>query len=385
MPLVPTPLSEKCPIGLEVNGNSVEVKALEAIGSLLALSKKIMSIKDFITENLPEAGLYAEFDVQLMQGTAAWAWGWKEYKDHRAYNAWALNVDLALLSLEIEIGIGCKNVAFALQAFVKIDSSLGTTIKLERDTPDKRPSFSFPNLNVKIDAEIGARFTIKYIVKLEAKLKTGIELNGISIGVSGEDGFTFEMASGKFSGIKIVVSGSPSVGKVGGEKKTLHTALDKKGEVEHVEAGGAEKEIWAPVDEKELFSLWKFPKPEKYEPPFKPNYEETVKTVKNVFAKGKGLAVVDLTNSQEKWVPIEELAGAVASAIGKNDKIDPKTVELIAFKVRQTIESRYKDITATKKAIEKREFDLFCDSSELNDIIGKAQRPSDVVNNLIGQ
>jgi hypothetical protein len=376
LPFLPTPLTEKCPVSFEVNGTAIELKVLEALGSILVLMKNLNTIKDFITHKLPKAGWYCEYEVKVMQGTLAFGWGWQEYKDHRAFIHYLANVDLTILSIKIEVGIGIRSFV-GVQAFINIEGGITVSLQLERDTPDKRPSISLP-FGTTIEASSGARVTVGYTAKIEAKIKSGLEITGGKFCLSTEDGgCSVTIGSIKWTGFKVVASVSPGLGKVGGDKKLV--------EDEGVDVGSGEREICTLVDEKELLSGWKWPSEEKYEAPFRPTYEKNLETVKKVFAKDKGVSVVRLSGGQEQWLSNEEMSTEVAKTISGIEHIEERSVEGIAFSARQEIEQHYKDITSTKKAMEESQFLRFCREGELRKIVIKAQNQTAILHSSIAE
>ena len=370
LPFLPTPLTEKCPVSFEVNGTAIELKVLEALGSILVMMKNLNKIKDFITNDLPKAGWYCEYDVKVMQGKLAFGWGWQEYKDHRAFMHYLANVDLTILSINVEIGIGV-NIGVTIQAFLTIEGSVSVSLQLERDTPDKRPNLSLP-FSGNIEASSGARFKVGPLIKIEAKVKSALEITGGKFSLSTEDaGCSVSISSIKWTGMKIVASASPGVGKVGGDKKRVQN--------EGVEAGKGERELYTLMEEKELLSGWKWPAEDKYEAPFKPTYEKNLETVKKVFSKDKDVAVVKLSGGHEQWLSVEEISSEVAKVINSSEHVDERSVEGIAFSARQEVEYQYKDITSTKIAMEESQFLSFCHDGDLQKIVNKAQNQSAVM------
>ena len=210
--------SQERPVEFKVNDKSVEISAIDAFGSVILLLKKINSIVDCIKQNLPKAGGYFEFKNEALKGKFILNWGWREYDDHRAFMAVGVSMEMTLLSVEFEIGVGISIFQVVGQVYGVLAGSVTISINAERSSPDNALSIEVP-FGASIEANLGARVKASVLIHIEAKFASALELTAGKVMISADDPLFSIEGELKWTGIKAIVTISVGPGKSGGKKK----------------------------------------------------------------------------------------------------------------------------------------------------------------------
>ena len=173
------------------NGALVDAKFYEYVGAIIGLANKLSQIVSFVQDNVPKIGFYFTWECQVFQGTFVVEWGWKEYKDHRAYYYIGVNLDVKIVEVKLEIGVGVSGFAFKIQIFGALNGSVTLSAKLCKYSPEGEAELSIP-FGAEIVGSLGARAEAGCFVKMEGTVETGIKLEdgafkfreneGVSIG-----------------------------------------------------------------------------------------------------------------------------------------------------------------------------------------------------------
>jgi hypothetical protein len=327
--LASLPFSGDKPVIYKVNSVERTISALNALGSLVRMITGFQKILQAIKENIPEAGIYVDFQLKLLEGVFKIEWGWKEYKDHRAFMRMAAIIDITLIGISYEIGVGVSGFSFKLQVFASLKENLTISFNGERVSPDNTGEISFP-LKFTADASVGARFEALYIVKVEGTVTTGIEIKGF-FKISSREGPSLN-ATINWTGIKANITASASVAKSAGTKEPV-----KKfdGKTSTIESTKRERVL---VDSVPL-GVFKWPSQEKYTPTFFPR-ERVVEVIDKVFRTGSNLSVRDENN---KEIDLKTIVNKMADYIDKRNDVSrsEKTVEAFALAVRNKMIELY--------------------------------------------
>lgn len=345
----PAPFSSKMPVALKRNGDTITLDFMESVGAVIELSAKLYEIISVIQENVPKVGFYFKVSNQFMQGTFVVEWGWKEYKDHRAYYYIGVNLDIKLFEIEFEIGIGVQGFSIELQVYGSLKGSVTLSGKWSRVSPDGNAKVSIP-FATEIIAAMGARANVSFLLRVEGTVESGLKVNNGELQFTTNEGASIGCDL-QWTGIATKLKVSAGAGK-------------KKGaEREFAEQGSSEKvhELVKPAD----IGKWVWPKPDAvYKPPVIP-HEELHKMVVKMLKEGGNIRVKigegTVTNT---YMKIEDVAKIIEGKIhARNDiRKDPKSAEALVFAIRKMLEviMKEKQVSFGEYAhIERYRFDTF--------------------------
>ena len=379
----PRPLSARAPVILLRNGAQVNLKFMETVGAVVALGKQISDILPLIEKNVPKVGWYFEWENQLFQGTFVVEWGWKEYKDHRAYYYVGTNIDLKLIDLRMEIGIGVSGFAYKIQIFGQLTGAVTLSIKVSRYSPDGEAGFSFP-FKTQIIGSLGARAQAGCFVKLEGTVETGFRLDDGALKFNQQEGWSIGSTI-KWSGItgNLRVSAGPA--KKEGIDENVPAKLDFHNEpkdMEDITSQSFEHELIGSVD----LGKWHWPDSKaEYNPPIIPR-EDLHKLMMKKLTEGDDIRVKTgkgvLLN---KYLDMKDVSNEIEKEIHKRNDIrkDPKTAEALVFDIRKSLEKLiYENDSGMSYAhMEYERFQLYYRGGELRTILDKYIDPmQDLIN-----
>lgn len=294
-----------------------KVPSLKAFFSIVEIANDILGVIRAVQDAVPKVGWYAEFNLQVLQGTFAVEWQWKEHKDHRSFLWFKTGISLTLFTVSLEIGVGVSGCSFKAQIFAKLQGSVDVGLHAERVSPDAWDAVQIP-MKATIKGAIGARFEAGSFVNVEASLETALELSGT---------FTINTKSG--------VSASTSL-KWTGLKGTVTASLGKGGSL------GSYTGEQTFIDEVDLGSS-KWPE----EKPYNPEYVARAK-IKSILvekiAGGWGIRVFTPSGSaftpDRQWT-YEEIAEKLTAKIDARRDIrrDGRSVEGLAHDIRQRLDA----------------------------------------------
>lgn len=370
----PKPLSSDAPVTFVRNGAEVKVAFLKAVGAVVALEDKLSVIISLIQKNVPKVGWYFEWENQLLQGTFVVEWGWKEYKDHRAYYYVGAMIDMKLIDLHMEIGVGISGFAYAIQIFGALSGGVTLSVKISRYSPDGEAEFSLP-FGAEIIGSLGARAQAGCFVKLEGTVETGIKLEDGALKFNQNEGWSIGFAI-KWSGItgKLKVSAGPAkkegVDEDGQEQLDMHNAPK---EMEENKSQTFEREIIGSSD----LGKWHWPDANaEYSPPVIPR-EDLHKMMTKMLTEGDDIRVKTKTGllGLNEYMKMENVAKAIEDRIHDRNDIrkDPKTAEALVFDIRKKLENLIyeKDSGLSFAHMEMDRFELFRKGGELSGILDK--------------
>jgi hypothetical protein len=325
-------MSTDKPVAFAINGQEVSLSFLDAIGSILTIYKKVNSIVDLIKQNIPEAGFYYKFDNKFFEGKLGLAWSWKEYKDHRVFVGVAASIELTLVSIAIELGIGFDICNIAGQLYGCLAGDIKISASLERISPDNVIDLVIP-FAASIGLTFGARVKAGTLVRADALVTSGLNFTAGKFKCNSTDGLRFEMNL-KWTGIKAKIAVSAGFGKSGGNKLPTGQQAD---------AFNSGKE-WVWADECDWGTL-KWPSEEKYEPDHLLS-SEISSIFETVFTNWRNVRVYDSIGIEYKRSDV--INKLVKEIDNKKDlKRTKKVIEAIARKVREDFKNSYETVNGS--------------------------------------
>jgi hypothetical protein len=380
----PKPLSSDAPVTFVRNGAEVKVAFLKTVGTVVALENQLSVILSLIQKNVPKVGWYFEWENQLFQGTFVVEWGWKEYKDHRAYYYVGAMIDMKLIDLHMEIGVGISGFAYAIQIFGALTGGVTLSVKISRHSPDGEAEFSLP-FGAEIVGSLGARAQAGCFVKLEGTVETGIKLEDGALKFNQNEGWSIGFAI-KWSGItgKLKVSAGPAkkegVDEDGQEKLDLHNAPK---EMNDNKSQTFEREIIGSSD----LGKWRWPDAKaEYNPPVIPR-EVLHKMMVKMLTEGDDIRVkVGREFMLNQYMDMKKVANEIENEIHARADIrkDPRTAEAMVFDIRKRLEIliHEKDSGMRFPHMESDRFDLFLKGGEMKGILDRYIDPmQEIINN----
>lgn len=117
------PALDAPPVTLERNGVAHNGDMMAVIGDALFLLYRTTAIIKLIRQAQQgmSLGWYAQIDCNVFQGAIEATWGWKEHDDHRAYFETAINLEMLVLGVALEVGIGAVVGCVGGQICVRFD------------------------------------------------------------------------------------------------------------------------------------------------------------------------------------------------------------------------------------------------------------------------
>jgi hypothetical protein len=240
---------EKQIIKVEKNGAPFKVGAITIIKYIF---KSLKIIKEFqkILKDIPQFGAYMNFEVNVLQGSMSFAWGFKEYTDHRAYMEVKGEISIVFVDATFEVGVGVSGFSVKFQAFASINGKIEFKGEAKREKPyddaflEENKKLSVNNagkfyfesenhmsasLSASLVGTVGARFEALYYVKLDPKLEAGFKGEG-KIDLFTEKHIAEISTVVKFTGINasVEVSEGPA-DALGKERPAKKGLLDKLG------------------------------------------------------------------------------------------------------------------------------------------------------------
>ena len=364
------------------NGTKVDIKFMETVGAVVKLGQQVSDIISYIQKNVPKVGWYFEWENQFLQGTFIVEWGWKEYKDHRAYYYVGINLDIKLIEMKMEMGVGVSGFAFKLQIFGSLSGAITLSIKTCRYSPDGEIEFGFP-FGAEIIGSLGARAQVGCFVKMEGTLETGLKLEDGAFKFRQHEGWSMG-CSLKWSGIvgKLTVSGGTAKKEGADEnaepKEDFH---NEPKEMEENKSQALENELIGSVD----LGKWHWPDSKaEYNPPVIPR-EDLHKLLKKKLTEGEAVRVkIDEGFFGNKYLNVEDMAKDLEEKIhGRNDiRKDPKSAEGLVLEIRKSLDSiMYGKLRGSTAYIESEQFSSFLEGEEFRHILDKDIDPmQDIIN-----
>ena len=305
-------------IAFSIDDEKAELAVLDLIGAILNTAKAIQDIVDAIQENAPQVGWYMQFDFQLMQGGIALEWYWKEHTNHEVFQYIDVNLQLTILALTLELGIGISGLGFKAQVFAQLSGELSVAINGRRDDPSWAPGAAVPAKAV-FKGAIGVRVEAGNFFKAEGKGETAIEL-GAEVGINRGQGRMLNCdANVTWTGLKVSATVRGGLFGIGGERQW-------------------ERVLVGPKPIKEL----KWPRAEPYAPP-RMSRDAMKRVVLGVITEGLNVRVIRERSgmfNDEHWTP-SQIADVIADRMDAHRTFSRKgkVVEGIAHAVRQDLDN----------------------------------------------
>lgn len=162
-------------VKLERENAPVQIDAFKALGFLIniifLLLNAIFAIIRAARESAPENMWHLDFKANFLTGSFGVEWGWAEYKNHQTFYRVAAGIDINLIELGFEFGVGYQGMGCAAQIFVSVDFSLPLAIQFEKEVPlsdirSQEKLFS-TSLAAEVPVGIHTRLMAFYILEIE--------------------------------------------------------------------------------------------------------------------------------------------------------------------------------------------------------------------------
>lgn len=370
------------------NGALVDAKFYEYVGAIIVLANKLSQIVSFVQDNVPKIGFYFAWECQVFQGTFVVEWGWKEYKDQRAYYYIGVNLDVKIIEVKLEIGVGVSGFAFKIQIYGALNGSVTLSAKLCRYSPEGEAELSIP-FGAEIIGSLGARAEAGCFVKMEGTVETGIKLEDGAFKFKENEGVSIGCTL-KWSGLvgKLKISAGTAK-KSGIEENRSPAEVAKEGreeirpyETDEKASSTYEHELIGSSD----LGKWQWPDPKaEYNPPVIPR-EDLHKMLVKKLTEGENIRV----KIGEGWVlnrymDMDKVAKEIEDKIHERNEIrkDPKTAEALVFDIRNRLEEIIHEIDSGSHLanMSKERFELFLNGGELKRRLNKYIDPiQDIIN-----
>lgn len=341
-------------IRLRRNDQYVEANVVELASSGLQLASTIQELINRVQDNAPKFGWYFEAKTQVMQGTLNFKWGWREYakagQEHRAFYWLCFEADIALVQVNVELGIGVEGFGFSLQVFGLVEGEVRLKSAVQRVSPEGDTGLR-AELKGEIVGGLGARFEAPYIVEAKGKVKTKLIMEG-ELQARQDDGLRLSLDS-YWNGVTALVAWS--------EEARL-----KGGAIQQVEDTRSIEVVSPPAGQKGfLLRQWTWPDDSRYEPERIPR-PDVKEVFKEVFKKGHvvlggkydirvrehghrdrkdwSLLEWDHKDPDYSWWSTSEVVEAVVDKVEERPNLDlrRKSVEALALEIREELEDKMK-------------------------------------------
>lgn len=304
-------------VAFSVDDDTQEIKVIEYVAALLNFYTECMGIVDAIKENAPQVGWYIDFELQLMQGGVGIQWYWKEHTDERVFQFIDFNVELKIVSITFELGIGISGLGFKAQVFAQLTGELSISANAQRDDPDGPPGFAIPTKGT-IKGALGARFEAGNLFKAEGKGVTGIELT-VELGINrGRSKMVHLDGYANWTGIAVEATVSGGLFGLGRTRKWERTL------VQPTRLGG-----------------FQWPKPEPFSPPYL-SRGRIENVIEGVITSGLNVRVIRSVSgmfNDVHWTP-SQIASALADQIDRHTSFHrtSKMVDGLAHAIRKDLD-----------------------------------------------
>ncbi len=341
-------------IRLRRNDQYVEANVVELASSGLQLASTIQELINRVQDNAPKFGWYFEAQTHVMKGTLNFKWGWREYakegQEHRAFYWLCFEADIALLQVNVELGIGVEGFGFELQVFGLIKGEVRFKSAVQRVSPEGDMGVK-AELKGDIVGALGARFEAPYVAEAEGKIKTRLSMEG-ELRARQDDGLRLTLDS-YWNGITALVAWS-----VGAQAKMGSTQqLENTSSIEVVSPPAGQKGF--------LLGQWTWPDDSRYEPERLPR-PEVKEVFEEVFKKGHvvlggkydvrvrehghryredwSFFEGDHKEPDYSWWSTDEVVEAVVNKVEERPNLDlrRKSVEALALEIRKKLEGKMK-------------------------------------------
>jgi hypothetical protein len=358
------------------NGQQVNARFMTFLGAFIDLSNRLSQIVSFVEDNVPKIGFYFQWECQVLQGTFVLEWGWKEYKDHRAFYYVGVNLDVKLIEVKMEIGVGISGFTFKLQIYGALNGSITLSARWCKISPEGEDKIDIP-FGGEIIGSLGARAEAGCFVKMEGTVETGITVEDGAFKFSKSEGWSAEAAL-KWTGLvgKLRVSGGTAKKEGVDDLTTVSKDIaEQSQQVRSYEldekASSVQVHEWIkPVDLKK----WEWSKngETEYNPPVIPR-EDLHKILKKRLTEGEEVRVkIGEGFLGNRYLGTNDMLERIEEKIHQRNDIrkDPKSAEALAFKIRASLEAiMFGKYHGTVAYIEEQTFNSYLEGTELKSIL----------------
>ncbi|MDD5673349.1 MAG: hypothetical protein PHC61_04245, partial [Chitinivibrionales bacterium] len=354
------------PISLEVNKKSIEISAVDAFASVLLLSNQFGELIELITKSMPKVGWYYTLEYKVMNGKLALAWKWKEHSDHRAFCNMAASVEMTLIDIEWEVGVGVSVFLCEGQVFFQINGEVTLGVETERISPDNALELKIP-FGAKLEGVVGARVKVTFMFHAEMTGSTALELSDGAFKISTVEGVSIG-ANLKWTGFKGKIKVSAGPAKAKGNKEFTGdqaTAISRENESTWIEEMDLGKFEWP--SEREYQNKYLTP------PEIKQVFISVFSKYENLIVEGK---------DDNSILPITVVIDKVTSHFNDVPHLDrsSRAMEGIAMSIKdRLVKAAYTSMIkpVASATVKYDRFIHFCEEGELRSILKGAENQTE--------
>ena len=197
-------------VSFEADGEKVEFAGAKVLHGFLEIGYAIEHWSE-VLKDVPKAGWYWDLTASFFKGKVAVGWGWREHHTHEAYFWAGFEIDVTLIEVSVEIGIGVSGFGAEALVFAEIAGSLGIKVAAERTGPDELGEFR-AGVEGEIRGRLGARMKVPFLFKAEANGETKLQLDRAALVFNDRTGFSFG-GDIKWTGLKGTLKASVAVSR----------------------------------------------------------------------------------------------------------------------------------------------------------------------------
>lgn len=194
-------------VSYEVDGAKVEIAAAKVLHGFLEIAYAVEHWSE-VLKDIPKFGWYWDLEASFFTGKVGVGWGWREHTTYQAYLWAGLDIDVTLVELQCEIGIGVQALGAKALVFARIKGSIGIKVSGERSGPGDAAELRI-GLEAGIEGVLGARMAVPFLFEVEGTAKTELKLDRAALVFSNRDGFSIA-GDIKWTGLKGTLKASAS-------------------------------------------------------------------------------------------------------------------------------------------------------------------------------
>ena len=175
----------------ELNGQKVTLSSItQLLHGFLAIGYAIRHMSE-VLKAVPKVGWYWDLDATFFEGKVAVGWGWREHASHEAYFWAGFDINVTLIEVQLEIGIGVSWASAEALVFSQIKGSIVVKVSGERTAPTDVGELRL-GLDAGIAGALGARMKVPFLFEVEGNGSTELKLDRAALVFSDGEGFLME-------------------------------------------------------------------------------------------------------------------------------------------------------------------------------------------------
>ncbi|RDH42267.1 LysM peptidoglycan-binding domain-containing protein [Zooshikella ganghwensis] len=210
-------LARKDAIEVKLNGHPIKNRSIDSLGAVLNYAEQVNHLVELIQAIADKkVGFYINVNIQIFQGGIFLKLKNKENeKDHRVYLNGEVGINLTILSIAVEAGLGMIVASdYYAKVYIKIEGKAEVIGKLELDSPDAERKFKIESKTTFVP-EIGVAIKAGDWIEVVVKGSSGLEVSYYcDLNIDDEDKMFVIGAESKFLGVEVEASYKLAVGSI---------------------------------------------------------------------------------------------------------------------------------------------------------------------------